>query len=112
MLLNFVFSTGIGALYAFLLEAFPKSVRSSGLAIMYTLSVTIFGGTTQFIVAWLIDLTKNRLVPVWYQIVANVASIIAIALFGRTTIRKQRGRRRQWYSAATLQSQTRRPQWR
>jgi MFS family permease len=80
MLLNFVFSTGIGALYAFLLEAFPKSVRSSGLAIMYALSVTIFGGTTQFVVAWLIDLTKNPLVPAWYQIIANVLSIIAIAL--------------------------------
>src|SRR5262245_10971848 len=80
MLLNFVFSTGIGALYAFLLEAFPKSVRSSGLAIMYALSVTIFGGTTQFVVAWLIDLTKNPLVPAWYQIIANILSIIAIAL--------------------------------
>ena len=80
MLLNFVFSTGIGALYAFLLEAFPKSVRSSGLAIMYALSVTIFGGTTQFVVAWLIDFTKNPLVPAWYQIIANVGSIIAIAL--------------------------------
>jgi MFS family permease len=80
MILNFVFSTGIGGLYAFLLEAFPKAVRSSGLAIMYALSVTIFGGTTQFIVTWLIGVTKNPLVPAWYQIVANIASILAIAL--------------------------------
>ena len=47
---------------------------------MYALSVTIFGGTTQFVVAWLIDFTKNPLVPAWYQIIANVGSIIAIAL--------------------------------
>src|SRR5262245_50292324 len=51
MFLNFVFSIGIGAVYAFLPEAFPKSVRSSGLAILYALGVTIFGGTTQFVVA-------------------------------------------------------------
>jgi MFS family permease len=80
VLLNFVFSTAIGAAYAFLLEAFPKSVRSTGLAIPYALSVTIFGGTTQFIVAWLLDLTKNPLVPAWYQIIANVGSIVAIVL--------------------------------
>ena len=67
MLLNFIFSVGIGAIYAFLPEAFPKSVRSSGLAILYALAVTIFGGTTQFIVAWLIDLIKDPLVPAWYH---------------------------------------------
>jgi len=77
--LNFIFSVGIGGLYAFLLEAFPKSVRSSGLAIMYALSVTIFGGTTQFIVAWLIDWTNDPLVPAWYQIIANVIAIVAVA---------------------------------
>jgi MFS family permease len=80
MLLNFIFSLGIGAVYAFLSEAFPKAVRSSGLAILYALSVTIFGGTTQFIVTWLIDLTKDPLVPAWYQIIANVASIIGVML--------------------------------
>ena len=63
MLLNFVFSTGIGALYAFLPEALPKAVRSSGLAILYALGVTIFGSTTQFVVAWLIDWTKDPMVP-------------------------------------------------
>ncbi len=83
MLLNFVFSLGIGGLYAFLLEAFPKAVRSSGLAILYALAVTIFGGTTQFAVAWLIDITQNPLVPAWYQIVANVVSIAAIVALVR-----------------------------
>jgi len=80
MVLNFVFSLGIGAIYAFLPEAFPKSVRSSGLAILYALSVTIFGGTTQFVIAWLINLTNDPLVPAWYQIVANVGSIIGVLL--------------------------------
>ena len=31
MVLNFVFAIGIGAMYAFLAEAFPAAVRSSGL---------------------------------------------------------------------------------
>jgi MFS family permease len=97
MTLNFVFSLGIGGLYAFLLAAFPKAVRSSGLAILYALGVTIFGGTTQFVVTWLIDLTKNPLVPAWYQIVANVASIAAIVLMkssGQETINAAASRSR------------------
>lgn len=80
MLVNLIASVGIGSLYAFLPEAFPKSVRSSGLAILYALGVTIFGGTTQFVVAWLIDLTKDPMVPAWYQIVANLAAIVGVAL--------------------------------
>jgi MFS family permease len=80
MLVNLIASVGIGSLYAFLPEAFPKSVRSSGLAILYALGVTIFGGTTQFVVAWLIDVTKDPMVPAWYQIVANLAAIVGVAL--------------------------------
>jgi MFS family permease len=78
MLLNFIFSVGLGAVYAFLSEAFPRSVRSSGIAVLYALSVTIFGGTTQFVVAWLINFTGNPLVPAWYLIIANVGSIIGV----------------------------------
>jgi MFS family permease len=80
MLINFVFSIGIGAAYAFLCEAFPKSVRSSGLAILYALGVSIFGGTTQFVVAWLIDWTKDPMVPAFYQIIATIAGIIGVLL--------------------------------
>jgi MFS family permease len=81
--LNFVFSIGIGAMYVFLAEAFPRPVRSSGLGLLYSLGVTIFGGTTQFVVAWLIDRTKDPMVPAWYQIAANLAAIVAILLLAK-----------------------------
>jgi MFS family permease len=80
MLLNVIFGVGIGGSYAFLTEAFPKSVRSSGLGILYALGVMIFGGTTQFVVAWLISWTKDPMVPAWYQMIANVAAIIGVLL--------------------------------
>ena len=78
--LGFVFAIGIGPVYAFMAEAFPQSVRSSGLAILYALGVMIFGGTTQFVVAWLIDATGNPMVPAWYQIVTTGVSIVGVAL--------------------------------
>jgi MFS family permease len=76
--LGFVFGIGIGPVYAFMAEAFPQSVRSSGLAILYALGVMIFGGTTQFVVAGLIKVTGNPMVPAWYQIVATSASIVGV----------------------------------
>jgi MFS family permease len=78
--LGFVFGIGIGPVYAFMAEAFPQSVRSSGLAILYALGVMIFGGTTQFVVAWLIEVTGDPMVPAWYQMVATTASIVGVLL--------------------------------
>jgi MFS family permease len=78
--LGFVFAMTIGAAYAFLAEAFPQSVRSSGLAILYALGVMIFGGTTQFVVTWLIKETGDPLVPAWYQMAATAASIVGVML--------------------------------
>jgi len=77
---NILFACGIGAGYAFLAEAFPQSVRSSGLAILYAFGVMIFGGTTQFVVAWLIDVTKDPLVPAYYMIAANLTTIVGLWL--------------------------------
>jgi MFS family permease len=83
MVANAVFAAGIGATYVFMAEAFPASVRSSGLALLYALGVAIFGGTTQFAVAWLINVTGNPLVPAYYQIAATVVSIVGVLWLAR-----------------------------
>lgn len=77
---NLVYAVGIGAAYAFMAEAFPQRVRSSGLSILYATGVAVFGGTTQFVVAWLIKVTGDPMVPAWYQIVATFVSIAGIVL--------------------------------
>ena len=77
MALQAAFATGIGTVYAFLAEAFPKAVRSSGLSILYALGTTIFGGTTQFVVAWLIDRTGSPMVPAWYMLATTTLAAIA-----------------------------------
>lgn len=84
--LNFLLAMSYGGLYVLLTEAFPKAVRSSGLSIAYAIAVTVFGGSTQLIIAWLIEWLHNPLVPAWYQIGANLLSLIGIVLIasGRT----------------------------
>jgi MFS family permease len=78
MALSALFSMGLVPVYAYLLEAFPKAVRSSGLSILYAIGTTVFGGTTQFVVAWLIDRTGSPMVPAWYMLATTIAAIIGV----------------------------------
>jgi MFS family permease len=78
--LGFLLGLATGSLFAILPEAFPKAARSSGLSILYAISVTVFGGTTQFVVTWLIETTGNRMVPAWYMIAANLVTIVGVLL--------------------------------
>jgi MFS family permease len=80
--LNFLLALSYGGLYVLLTEAFPKNVRSSGLSITYAIAVTVFGGSTQLVIAWLIERMQDPLVPAWYQIGANLISLVAIILIG------------------------------
>jgi MFS family permease len=82
IVLNFLLALSYGGLYVLLTEAFPKAVRSAGLSIAYAISVTVFGGSTQLVIAWLIETLKDPLVPAWYQIGANLISLVAIVLIG------------------------------
>ena len=58
-------------------EALPHRVRSGALGIIYALSISIFGGSTQFLVAWLTRLTGNPLAPAWYMIGGVIVGLLA-----------------------------------
>ena len=60
-------------------ELFPRRVRASCLSIAYAVGVAVFGGTTQFVVTWLIGVTQNPLVPGLY--VAGTSVITAWAMW-------------------------------
>lgn len=62
-------------------EALPPAVRSGGNATVYALAIAIFGGSAQFIVAWLIQHTGDNLAPAYYWCVAAVIGLIAMTLF-------------------------------
>lgn len=78
--LNFILAVSYGGLYALLTQAFPKAVRSTGTSIAYAIGVTVFGGSTQPVLTWLIKTLEDPLVPAWYQIGANALAIIGVLL--------------------------------
>jgi MFS transporter, MHS family, citrate/tricarballylate:H+ symporter len=59
-------------------ESLPTHVRSGGLGMIYAVAISVFGGSTQFVVAWLTQLTGNPLAPAWYMIGAVVVGLLAI----------------------------------
>ncbi len=61
-------------------ECFPKEIRTTGLSIAYGVSVTLFGGTAQIVVTWLLGTTGNPVSPAWYLVAANAVSLLALIL--------------------------------
>jgi MFS family permease len=59
-------------------ELFPRAIRSAALSLSYAFTVTVFGGTTQLVVTYLIGVTGDPLSPAYYLIVASVAGVIAM----------------------------------
>ncbi len=74
----------IGSVLAALAEALPRSVRSASLGTVYSLSVALFGGTTQLVVTWLIHLTGRAIAPAWYLMAATAVGQIALMRFPET----------------------------
>jgi MHS family proline/betaine transporter-like MFS transporter len=63
-----------------LVECFPADVRSSGIAISHNLCMAIFGGSTPFVVTWLIQWTGDPLMPAYYLMAASVGSLFGLIL--------------------------------
>ena len=73
-----------GTLATFLAESFPTNVRYSGFALSFNGANALLGGTTPFIVTWLIKVTGSPLAPAVYLTV--VALIAMVAIFQSRTI--------------------------
>lgn len=61
-------------------ELLPIAVRSTGLSITYAFGAAIFGGSTQFVVTWLIAATSSPMAPAWYLVGISVLSLIAMRM--------------------------------
>ncbi|MBV8805761.1 MAG: MFS transporter, partial [Sinobacteraceae bacterium] len=59
-------------------ELLPRRVRSGGFALIYALAISVFGGSAQFLVAWIIHATGNPLAPAWYMLCGVTLGLIAM----------------------------------
>jgi hypothetical protein len=59
-------------------ESLPAAIRSSGVAVIYAVSIATFGGSTQYVVTWLIRKTGSPMAPAWYWMAALVVGVSAM----------------------------------
>jgi MFS family permease len=59
-------------------ELFPRRVRASGMSLVYSVGVAVFGGFAPFICAWLVEATGSQIAPAWYLFAATVVSLIGL----------------------------------
>ncbi|MCJ2026312.1 MFS transporter [Methylobacterium sp. J-067] len=83
-LLSALSSINAAAIIVAIPEALPRSVRSTGLALVYALSVSLFGGSTNFIINWLVTSTGDRLAPAYYLAAFSLVGTIAALLLPET----------------------------
>ncbi|MDX7951615.1 MFS transporter [Lichenihabitans sp. Uapishka_5] len=58
-------------------ESLPRALRSTGLSIVYALSVSIFGGSTNYLVNKLIAATGDKLAPAYYLAAFSLVGTVA-----------------------------------
>jgi MHS family proline/betaine transporter-like MFS transporter len=64
-----------------MLEAFPSHHRATGVSMIYSFGVTIFGAFCPLLVTWLIKVTGDPLAPAWYLLTALCISLFALIYF-------------------------------
>ncbi len=59
-------------------EMFPKHVRASGMSLVYSVGVALFGGFSPFISTWLLQATGSKLAPAWYLLAMTLVSLLGL----------------------------------
>jgi MFS family permease len=65
-------------------ELLPRGIRATGMSIAYAVGVSLFGGTTQFVITWLIEVTGNPAAPAWYVAGTSVITVLAMTALPET----------------------------
>lgn len=65
-------------------ETLPRHARSGGVGLIYAVTIALFGGTTQFMIAWIIAKTGDPLAPAYYMMGGIAVGLIAMFLVRET----------------------------
>lgn len=73
-------TVGSTASLIFLIERFPAHVRATAFGLVYALGVTVFGGSAQFIVTWLVAKTGSPMAAGGYVMLCQVLGVCGALL--------------------------------
>ena len=84
MILGALLSCFTGVMPSALPALFPTAIRYGALAIGFNVSVSLFGGTTPLVTAWLVETTGNLMMPAYYLMGAAVIGIVSVVALAET----------------------------
>jgi MHS family citrate/tricarballylate:H+ symporter-like MFS transporter len=70
----------VGSMYAAIIESLPQAIRVRAFALIYSLPVCIFGGSTQLVVTWILRATGSPMALAVYLTVVSIIGVIAMYL--------------------------------
>ena len=65
-------------------ETLPRRIRAGAVAVIYAISIAAFGGTTQFMITWILKLTGDPLAPAYYMMGGIAIGLVAMASIKET----------------------------
>ena len=83
-LLSALSSINAAAIIVAIPETLPRAVRSAGLSVVYALAVSIFGGSTNYVVNKLVAVSGDRLMPAYYLVAFSVLGTVAALMMPET----------------------------
>jgi len=87
-LIAVLFAIAIPPVIVALTEALPRTIRSGVVATTYAFAISVFGGSTQFVITWLIQRTGSPLAPAWYWMGALLVGLAVASLMPETAPQK------------------------
>ncbi len=90
-LLNVVANLALVPAFVALVESLRKDIRGVATGTVYAVTVAVFGGTTQPLVAWLDHATGNPLAIAWYLMAGTAVGLVAALAMPETVVRLRRG---------------------
>ncbi|MEO5810434.1 MAG: MFS transporter [Sphingomicrobium sp.] len=83
-ILSFVDGLVYGAVYAAIIESVPPHIRARAFALVYSIPVAVFGGTTQLVVTWLLHATGSAMSIAWYLVAVSLIGLGAMMMMPET----------------------------
>lgn len=82
--MSILLALSLPSIMSSLTENLPQQIRSGGIGIVYAVAIATFGGTAQFVVAWLTDYSGSPLAPSWYMSASLVIGVCAMLVVRET----------------------------
>ena len=83
-LMSVLLALSLPSIMCSLSESLPQEMRSGGIGIIYAVAISTFGGTAQFVVAWLTAVSGSPLAPAWYMSAALLVGLCGMLLTRET----------------------------